>query len=184
MDRPKIRLIRSGLAQIEVVPDDLLEEDPPGHRLIEHLGQGELRLQDGDVIPVARGPVGGAERVRQPGQPLAQQRVDLGRAQGVADRLQGGRVIDGGEAVVQRGEADPRLGGLPLGPFVAVDAQLGVEREVAAELQEERPEVLIDAVAVVLVDHPGLRGDPRVGAAIGPAALAGRTAAPSPAPGR
>jgi len=40
----------------------------------------------------------------------------------VADRLQGGRVIDGGEGVVQRGEADPGPGGLPLGPLVAVDA--------------------------------------------------------------
>jgi hypothetical protein len=110
-----------GPAQIEVVPDDLLEEDPPGHGLVEHLGQGELCLQDGDVIPVARGPVGGTVRVRQPGQPLAQQRVDLGRAQGMADRLQGGHVIDGREGVVHRGEADPGPGGLPLGPLVAVD---------------------------------------------------------------
>ena len=78
--------------------------------------------------------------MRQPGQPLAEQRVDLGGAQAVADRLQGGRVIDGGEGVVQRGEADPGLGGLPFGPLVAVDAQLGVEREVAAELEEERAE--------------------------------------------
>src|ERR1039458_5028292 len=57
-----------GPSEVEVVPDDLLEEDPPGHRLIQHLGQGELCLQD--VIPVARGPVGGAEGVRQPGQLL------------------------------------------------------------------------------------------------------------------
>jgi hypothetical protein len=81
----------SRVGQIEVGPDDLLEEDPPGHRRIEHLGQRELPLQDGDVIPVPGGPVCHGERVRQPGQPLAQ-RVDLRRAQGVADRLQGGRV--------------------------------------------------------------------------------------------
>ena len=62
----------------------------------------------------------------------------------MADRLQGGHVIDGGEGVIQRGEADAGLGGLPFGPLVAVDAQLGVEREVAAELEEERAEVLID----------------------------------------
>ena len=34
-----------GPAEAGVVPDDLLEEDPPGHRLIQHLGQREFRLQ-------------------------------------------------------------------------------------------------------------------------------------------
>ena len=162
-----------GAAQVQVVADDLLEEDPPGDRLIQHLGQGELRLEDRDVIPVPGRPVGGAERMRQERQPFTQQRVDLGGAEGVADRLQGGRVIDGGERVVQRGEAEAGLGRLALGPLIAIDAQLGVEREVATELQEERAEVLIDAVAVEVVDYSSVRSDPRVGTAVLPAALAG-----------
>jgi len=40
----------------------------------------------------------------------------------MADRLHRGHVINGGEGVVQRGEPDPGLGGLPLGPLVAVEA--------------------------------------------------------------
>ena len=54
-------------AEVEVVADDLLEEDPPGDRLVQHLGQGELRLQDGDVIPVPGSPVSPGKRVWQPG---------------------------------------------------------------------------------------------------------------------
>ena len=39
-------------ADVEVVADDLFEEDPPGHRPVQHLGQGELGLQDRNLIPV------------------------------------------------------------------------------------------------------------------------------------
>src|ERR1035437_3090018 len=42
-------------------------------------------------------------------------------------------------------------------------AQLGVVGEVGAELDEERPEVLVHAVEVEVVDHPGRLHDPRVG---------------------
>src|SRR5215475_1442165 len=31
---------------VQVLADHLFEKDPPGHRPIEHLGEGELRLQD------------------------------------------------------------------------------------------------------------------------------------------
>jgi hypothetical protein len=111
--------------------------------------------------------------VRQAGEPLAQQGVDLGGAEPVADGLEGSGVGDGGEGVVQWGEGESGLGGLALGPLVAVDAQLGVEREVAAELQEERAEVLVQAVEVELVDHPGGALDPGVGTAVVPASLLG-----------
>jgi hypothetical protein len=95
-----------GPAEAGVVADDLLEEDPPADGPVRHLGQRELGQQYRDVIPVSGSAVCGGERVRH-GQPFAQQRVDLRRDQTVADGLQGGRVIDGGKAVVQRLEADP-----------------------------------------------------------------------------
>ena len=60
-------------------------------------------------------------------------------------------------------ERDPGLGGLALGVLVAVDAQPGGVGEVGAELQEERAEVVVDPVEVVVVDHRGRRHDPRVG---------------------
>jgi hypothetical protein len=93
--------------------------------------------------------------VRQDGQPLAQQRLDLVFSEPVADRLQRGRVIDCGEPVIQRGEPDPGLGRLPLSSMVAVDAQLGVVGEIGAELDEERAEVVIDALEGEVVDQPG-----------------------------
>ena len=142
-----------GAAQVEVVADDLLEEDPAGDRLVEHLGQGELGLQHRDLVPVAGDAVRRGERMRQPAQPLAQQRVDLRRAEPVADRLDRGRVVDSGEPVVQRGRTRCLLGGLAFGPLVAVDAQLGVVGEVGAELEEERAEVVVEAVEVEVVDQ-------------------------------
>ena len=53
------------------------------------------------------------------------------------------------DAVVQGLEGDPFLGQLSLDVLVAVDAELGVVGEVGAELEEERAEVLVDAVEVV-----------------------------------
>src|SRR4029453_6429826 len=87
-------------------------------------------------------------------QPLAQQRVDLLRAQPVADALQPARVIAGGEPVVQRGEPDAGLGRLPLGVLIAVDTQPCGVRKVRAELEEERPEVGVYRVDVEVVDNP------------------------------
>jgi len=93
----------------------------------------------------------------------------LRRSQPVADGLQRRRVVDGGEGVVHRGEPDPGLGGLALRPMIAVDAQLGVVREVGAEFQEEWPEIGVNTVEVEVVDHPGGLHDPRIGHLSGPA---------------
>src|SRR6202047_3703725 len=40
----------AGPADIEVLTDHPLEEDAPGHRLIEHLGERELGLQNGELV--------------------------------------------------------------------------------------------------------------------------------------
>ena len=53
---------------------------------------------------------------------------------------------------------------------MAVDAELGVVGKVGAELQEERPEVLIDAIEIVVVDHRSGFHDPWIGSARDPAA--------------
>ena len=111
--------------------------------------------------------------MRQSCEPFAQQRVDLVRPETVTDLLQAVGVIDRGEPVVEGVERDPGLGGLALGPMVAVEAQLGVEREVGAELHEERAEVVIDAIEVPLVDHAAGLDDPWVRGAVGVAAFLG-----------
>ena len=137
-----------GAADVEVVADDLLEEDPPRHRRIEHLGQREFGLQDRGLVAVAGGLILGGERVRQIAQPLAQQRVDVLGSQTVADPLQPVHVVDGGEPIVERFEADTGLGGLAFGPFVAVDAQLGGVGKVGAELDDSTFAVSGDPVTV------------------------------------
>ena len=48
-----------------------------------------------------------------------------------------------------------------------VDAQLGVVGEVRTELQEERAEIIVDGVEVVLVDHRRRGCQPRIGGAGG-----------------
>jgi hypothetical protein len=58
--------------------------------------------------------IGGAERQRQPVQPPLGEHVDRARPEPVADHLQRGRVLAGGEPVGQRGEPEPGLPGLTL----------------------------------------------------------------------
>ena len=128
-------------------------------------------MQDRDVVAVAGGVILGAKRVRQDGQPLAQQGVDLLGSEPIADRERRG-VLDRGEPVVQRLERDAGLGGLALRPVVAVDAQLGVIRKVQ-ELKEERAEIFVVAIEIEVVDHPSGGHYRRVGIAIGVAAALG-----------
>lgn len=81
----QLDLIRA--AEVEVLANDLLAEQATMHGLVEHLGERELGLQDGDVVAIAGVPVGGGEGMGQTTQPLAQQGVDLGGRQVIADHL-------------------------------------------------------------------------------------------------
>ena len=69
----------AGTADIEVLADHLLEEDPSGHRLVEHLGERELGLQDRELVAIAGGAITGRKRMRQASQPFAQQPIDFFR---------------------------------------------------------------------------------------------------------
>ena len=62
-----------GAADVEVVADDLLEEDPTRDRSVEHLGQGELGLQSRGG---RRGPIGRGEPMRGVGLPFAVDRAE------------------------------------------------------------------------------------------------------------
>ena len=70
----QLHLVRT--AQVEILADHVFEECASVQRAVEHLGEGELGLQDRHLVEHAGTPVGTAERVRQPPQPLAQQRID------------------------------------------------------------------------------------------------------------
>src|SRR3984893_390568 len=77
----------AGPADIEVLTDHLFEKDAPSHRLIEHLGQRELGLQNGELVAIACGTIACWKRMRQPSQPFAQQSIDLVCRQNVAQTL-------------------------------------------------------------------------------------------------
>src|SRR5260370_7831278 len=98
--------------------------------------------------------------MREQTQPLAQKAIDLLRAKAVADPLQTQGVGAAQNAIVERLEGDDFPRELPLGVFVAVQAELGVERKVAAELEEEWPEAAVDGINVLLVHHPPPPHDP------------------------
>ena len=115
-----------GTAHVEVLAQHLFEEDPSLHRPVEDFGAGELGLQHGDVVADALLPVAGLEGVRQPGQPLAQQRIDLVCRQSVGEPLHRLGVRAAPDAVVERLERNAPLGQLPLQVLVPVDAQLRV----------------------------------------------------------
>jgi hypothetical protein len=76
-----------GSAQIEILSDHLLEEDSATYRTVQHLGEREFELPDGKLVAVARSEVCGRIGMRQTAEPFAEERVDLGRRQRVADLL-------------------------------------------------------------------------------------------------
>jgi hypothetical protein len=140
----QLRLPRA--PDVEVLADDLLEEHPSGHGPVEHLSERKLRLKDRQLVAVAGPAIAAREGVRQLGEPLAKQPIDLGLGEPVADLLQRLGVLAPPDPVVERLEADAALLELTLGVLVAVDAKLGVVRKVRTEFQEERAEILVRAV--------------------------------------
>ena len=148
-------------AEADVVGDDRFEEGAAAAGLIEHDRAGRLDLAHRQLPPVAAGPIGIVERGRDDRHPPLEERVDVGRAEPIADRLQGGRVVTGPEPVGQLGEADPGGGGLLLGPLVPVQPDLGRIREVGAQLDEARPELGVPDVEVEDAD-PAIGLDERV----------------------
>ena len=91
--------------------------------------------------------------MRQARQPLAQQRVDAVRCDLGAERLQPPALGAAQQPVVERLARDPALVQLALDVLVPVQTELGVVREVRAELEEQGTEVLVHEVEVVGVWH-------------------------------
>ena len=74
-------------ADVEVVADDLLEEDPTRDRCVEHLVRenSAYRIERSRQWPAARSAA--VNGCGESGQPLARQRIDIRWPQPVADRL-------------------------------------------------------------------------------------------------
>jgi hypothetical protein len=128
-------------ADVQVVGDQCLEEAAGMAGCVEDDGAGDLHLPHRGLPPVAGVMVPGGERQWQPVQPPLGEHVDGARSEPVTDRLQRGGVLAGGEPVGQRGEPEPGLLGLPLGPLMPVNPDLGRIREPGAHLDERRAEM-------------------------------------------
>jgi len=99
-----------GTAQINVLADDLLEETAPVQTLFPDLGQGELRLKFGQNVTVTGPAILGTVGRREAGEPFAEESLNLGRAQALANPLGCGEVGATQQAIVQGLEGDAALG--------------------------------------------------------------------------
>src|SRR5262245_53236860 len=101
----------------------------------------------------------------QSAQPLAQQPLDLLRREPIGQPLEQSGGCKRIDAVDEGLELNTALGKLALQVLMTVDAELSVVRKVRAELQKERPEVFVDPIEIVVVDHPSRVHNPGIGRA-------------------
>src|ERR1022692_4560324 len=138
--------------QIQIVANDLFEELPPTQRAIVDLRQADLHLPDRQGPVVAGLPVLRSQRQWNPPEPFAEYPINVLRPQAVADLLQFLRLGARQEPIIQRLVGDLLLLQLPLGPLVSIQAQLHASRGVAGDFDEQRTEIFVIDVEVVMVD--------------------------------
>jgi len=83
----KNKLYLTGATDVEILPDNLLEEHAPCNGTIEHLSEGELRWQDRDFLTVPSPAISRRKRMRQLPQPFPEKSIDFLRLEPVANRL-------------------------------------------------------------------------------------------------
>ena len=99
----------------------------------------------------------------QAAEPLAHDGVDLRRIQGVGDALHARGVGARPDAVVERFVGNAALGELPFEPLVPVQTDLHGIGKVGAELDEQRAEVPVEEVDIVVVDRGRRADNPGIG---------------------
>src|SRR6185436_15617970 len=67
----------SGIAEVEILMDDFLEEGAASQGPVQYLSQRELGLQDRDIVKPPGLTIGFSKRMRQQAQPFAQQPIYL-----------------------------------------------------------------------------------------------------------
>ena len=106
----KDQLHLTGAADVQILADHVFEEHTTAHRLVEHLGERELGLQDGQAIAAAASAILFRERMRQAREPLAQQSINLGGIQAITDASAAScGLAHDAHAVVERFEGDAAL---------------------------------------------------------------------------
>ena len=159
--KDQLDLVRT--PQVEILPQNLLEEHPPGQGSVEDLSKCKFGLQHGQVIRITGLVIFFRIRMWQACKPFIDKPSDVDSRKVVANALEKDRILARQKAVVQTLIGNAPLVELTLGILMTIDAQLGRVREVRAKLEKEQPEILVHAVKVEVVDHRGGTNDPRIG---------------------
>ena len=140
-----------GASERELIRERALKPRPARGGPVKHPGVGDLKLAERQLVAVAALAILAGERGRQACLPAVKERVHVCRGQAGANLRQRGRVLAAGKPVIQGLELDPLLGGLLLGPLVAIQIHPHRERRVRGRLDERRPPIRIADIEVVVV---------------------------------
>lgn len=110
-----------------------------------------FHLPHGQLPVVSRRPIRKSQRERNPPEPFTKEQIYLLRAQRIADLLQLLRIVTASEAVIERLTFYAGFLQLPFRPFMAVDTDFDSPRCVTAHLYEDRSEVLVINMEIVLL---------------------------------
>ena len=135
-----------GPPQVEILANDTCEKLPPAQRPIADLREADVERQERQLIAEAPRLVDRQEGERDLRLPAGEERLDIGLAQRLADRLEHVGLRAAETPVIQRGKSNASSLQLPLRPFVPIEAELDRIRRVAADLDERRPPLWVEDV--------------------------------------
>jgi hypothetical protein len=131
--------------------DDRFEEMAAPNGTVEDMRHAEFELTDREAVVVSGRPFRGRHGPRESMRPTAEERLDVGRCQGIAGGLQRGGVSAGQEAIVEALEADANRGGGVASP--TVETELHRIREIGPILRKAGPSRDPRGEVVVLDDR-------------------------------
>ena len=182
--RSNKRATSSGAPEVEVVPDDALEEGSARLGTVEDPGVGELDLAEGEVVEDAPPEVLAGKGRGQADLPPPEEALHRAGPEAIADALEDGGILAGQKAVVELFERHLRLVQLTLRPLVAVQVDPRREGRVGVGLDEGRSPLGVEQVEVEVVDHRHLPSPPAGGGASARCPSSSTIATPPPSPGR
>lgn len=149
--------------QVEVVSNSFLEELASGKGTIEHLGETDLELEDGEVMVIACPSVFVSEGLWQLGHPASEEGLHMSGIKLVADLLDSRSIGSAKDAVIQAGKWDILLLELALDPLVTIEPDPSSEGGIGTQLDKARAKVAVQDIKVIMVDTDTSAGELIVG---------------------
>lgn len=141
-----------GAAQIQVLPDHLLEKLPAMERAVEDLREADFHLEQREAWSIAGGNVLREHGHRQPAEPPRKESLNVLSREAIGQRLDGLGIPATGNPVVERGEGQPARAQLALQPFMAIETELHGKGGIGADLQERRAPLWVQDREIVVGD--------------------------------